>query len=57
MDNLSDSAGLVADWVARSHRWGLHPPAAGSGSDYPDHQPGDWSKSSLGRNKIRVIRG
>ena len=57
MDNLSDSVGLVADWVARSHRWGLHPPAAGSGSDYPDHQPGDWSKSSLGRNKIRVIRG
>ena len=47
VDNISDSAGFVADWVAGSHRWRPHPPAAGSGSDYPDHQPRDWSKGSL----------
>ena len=47
VDNIGNSAGLVADWVARTRRRRPHPPAAGCSGGNPDHQPRDWTSGSL----------
>ena len=47
VDNFGDSAGLVADWVARTYWRRPHPPVAGSGGGCPDNQPRDRTSGSL----------
>ena len=57
VDNFGDSAGLVADWVARSHWRRPHPPVAGSGGGCPDNQPRDWTSGSLIRSHKEAQEG